>query len=121
MAYSAHRHTGELLEQIGIGADDDYLHAAPAADSARNSVDDLCALQGSRRHAQSVAQVYRKFFAGSPMVRIYENALPQIQYSVRTNYADIGFQLSRGWTARGDRELPRQSVEGRISDRRCRI
>ena len=28
------------------------------------------------------------------MVRIYDSALPQIQYSVRTNYADIGFQLS---------------------------
>ena len=27
------------------------------------------------------------------MVRLYEKTLPQIQYSVRTNYADIGFQL----------------------------
>jgi N-acetyl-gamma-glutamyl-phosphate reductase len=28
------------------------------------------------------------------MVRLYDHALPQIQYSVRTNYCDIGFQLS---------------------------
>jgi N-acetyl-gamma-glutamyl-phosphate reductase len=28
------------------------------------------------------------------MVRLYNKTLPQIQYSVRTNYADIGFQLS---------------------------
>ncbi len=42
---------------------------------------------------ESVAKVYREFFAGSPMVRLYEKSLPQIQYSVRTNYADIGFQL----------------------------
>ncbi len=28
------------------------------------------------------------------MVRIYERALPQIQYSVRTNFADIGFQIA---------------------------
>ncbi len=41
-------------------------------------------------------EVYREFFAGSPMVRLYEKALPQIQYSVRTNYADIGFQLDAG-------------------------
>jgi N-acetyl-gamma-glutamyl-phosphate reductase len=27
------------------------------------------------------------------MVRLYEKSLPQIQYSVRTNYADIGFEL----------------------------
>ena len=28
------------------------------------------------------------------MVRIYDKTLPQIQFSVRTNYADIGFQLA---------------------------
>jgi N-acetyl-gamma-glutamyl-phosphate reductase len=28
------------------------------------------------------------------MVRLYDNALPQIQYSARTNYADIGFQIA---------------------------
>ena len=38
-------------------------------------------------------EVYRKFFAGSPMVRLHESGLPQIQHSVRTSYADIGFQL----------------------------
>jgi N-acetyl-gamma-glutamyl-phosphate reductase len=43
---------------------------------------------------ESVAKAYREFFAGSPMVRLYEHSLPQIQYSVRTNFADIGFQVS---------------------------
>jgi N-acetyl-gamma-glutamyl-phosphate reductase len=28
------------------------------------------------------------------MVRIYDKVLPQIQFSVHTNYADIGFQLA---------------------------
>jgi N-acetyl-gamma-glutamyl-phosphate reductase len=28
------------------------------------------------------------------MVRLYDKTLPQIQYSVHTNYADIGFQLA---------------------------
>ena len=64
---------------------------------------------------ESVARVYREFFAGSPMVRLYEKALPQIQYSVRTNYADIGFQLDAERQARRHRQLPRQSAE-----RRCR-
>jgi N-acetyl-gamma-glutamyl-phosphate reductase len=40
-----------------------------------------------------VMKVYREFFAGSAMVRLFENGLPQIQNSVRTSYADIGFQL----------------------------
>jgi N-acetyl-gamma-glutamyl-phosphate reductase len=43
---------------------------------------------------QAVMKIYREFFTGSQMVRLYENSLPQIQYSVRTNFADIGFQLS---------------------------
>jgi len=38
--------------------------------------------------------VYYDFFAGSPMVRLYGNALPQIQYSAHTCYADIGFQIA---------------------------
>jgi len=41
-----------------------------------------------------IAQVYKNYFAGSPMVRLYDKALPQIQYSVGTCYADIGFQLA---------------------------
>jgi N-acetyl-gamma-glutamyl-phosphate reductase len=38
-AYSVftHRHTGEMLEQIGIESKPDRLHAASAAHSARNS------------------------------------------------------------------------------------
>jgi N-acetyl-gamma-glutamyl-phosphate reductase len=41
-----------------------------------------------------IAKLYHEFFAGSPMVRLYDKVLPQIQYSVRTCYADIGFQLA---------------------------
>jgi N-acetyl-gamma-glutamyl-phosphate reductase len=47
----------------------------------------------------------REFYAASPMVRVYRPQgasaakgsahLPQIQYSVRTNYCDIGFQLAK--------------------------
>jgi N-acetyl-gamma-glutamyl-phosphate reductase len=43
---------------------------------------------------------FREFYAPSPMVRVFSGAtsntkLPQIQYSVRTNYCDIGFKLAR--------------------------
>jgi N-acetyl-gamma-glutamyl-phosphate reductase len=41
-----------------------------------------------------VAKIYHEFFTGSPMVRLYDKELPQIQYSARTCYADIGFALS---------------------------
>ena len=62
-----------------------------------------------------MARVYREFFAGSPMVRLYEKSLPQIQYSVRTNYADIGFQLD----ASGRRAVIVSCLDN-LAEGRCR-
>jgi N-acetyl-gamma-glutamyl-phosphate reductase len=89
----SHRHTGELLEQIGIGAGDIMFtpHLLPIP---RGIMSTIYVRFTKPQTRESVAKVYRAFFAGSPMVRLYENSLPQIQYSVRTNFADIGFQLS---------------------------
>jgi N-acetyl-gamma-glutamyl-phosphate reductase len=94
-AYGAftHRHTGELLEQVGIDASEIIFtpHLLPIPRGI------LSTIYVHFREAQtrtSIAQVYHKFFAGSPMVRLYDKALPQIQYSVGTCYADIGFQLA---------------------------
>jgi N-acetyl-gamma-glutamyl-phosphate reductase len=89
----SHRHTGELLEQIGIGASEIVFtpHLLPIP---RGIMSTIYVRFKEAQTRESVAQVYRDFFAGSPMVRLYENSLPQIQYSVRTNFADIGFQIS---------------------------
>jgi N-acetyl-gamma-glutamyl-phosphate reductase len=89
----SHRHTGELLEQIGIGAEDIVFtpHLLPIP---RGIMSTIYVRFTTPQTRESVANIYREFFAGSPMVRLYEHALPQIQYSVRTNFADIGFQLS---------------------------
>jgi N-acetyl-gamma-glutamyl-phosphate reductase len=89
----SHRHTGELLEQIGIGASDIVFtpHLLPIPRGIMSTI--YVRFNEAQTH-ESVAKIYREFFASSPMVRIYEKALPQIQYSVRTNFADIGFQIS---------------------------
>ena len=77
-AYGAftHRHTGELLEQIGIEGGEIIFtpHLLPIP--------------------RGILSTIYEFFTPSPMVRLYDKALPQIQNSVRTNYADIGFQLA---------------------------
>ena len=88
-----HRHTGELLEQIGIGAGDIVFtpHLLPIP---RGIMSTIYVRFREPQTREGVAKVYREFFAGSPMVRLYENSLPQIQYSMRTNFADIGFQIS---------------------------
>ena len=91
----SHRHTGELLEQIGVAAGEIVFtpHLLPIP---RGILSTIYVRFKKAQTRESVAQVYREFFAGSPMVRLYEKALPQIQYSVHTNYADIGFHLDAG-------------------------
>lgn len=88
-----HRHTGELLEQIGLSAGDIVFtpHLLPIP---RGILSTVYVHFREPQTRESLARVYREFFAASPMVRIYDHSLPQIQYSVRTNYADIGFQIA---------------------------
>lgn len=90
-----HRHTGELLEQIGLQAGEIVFtpHLLPIP---RGILSTIYVRFKARQTHEGLVHVYREFFAHSPMVRLYEKGLPQIQYSVRTNYADIGFQLDAG-------------------------
>jgi N-acetyl-gamma-glutamyl-phosphate reductase len=88
-----HRHTGELLEQIGIDASE-IVFAPHLLPIPRGILSTIYVHFRETQTREAIAQIYHEFFAGSPMVRVYYESLPQIQYSVRTNYADIGFQLS---------------------------
>ena len=94
-AYSvfSHRHTGELLEQIGI-SNDEIVFTPHLLPIPRGILSTIYVQFRESQTRQAVLHVYKKFFSGSKMVRLYESSLPQIQHSVRTNYADIGFQLS---------------------------
>jgi N-acetyl-gamma-glutamyl-phosphate reductase len=88
-----HRHTGELLEQIGIDADSIVFtpHLLPIP---RGILSTVYVQFRSPQTRADIVHIYRHFFASSPMVRFHETGLPQIQYSVRTSYSDIGFQLA---------------------------
>ena len=89
-----HRHTGEMLEQLGIADGGAAVHAAPAADSARDFVHDLREA-GEAGTAEELEQCLRDFYAGKPWVRVFGAArLPQIKFSLNTNYCDIGFALA---------------------------
>jgi N-acetyl-gamma-glutamyl-phosphate reductase len=87
-----HRHTGELLEQIGIKTNELMFtpHLLPIP---RGILSTIYVQFKEPQTRASIAEVYESFFAASPMVRFYNKTLPQIQYVVHTNYADIGFQL----------------------------
>jgi N-acetyl-gamma-glutamyl-phosphate reductase len=87
-----HRHTGELLEQIGLERDQIVFtpHLLPIPRGILSTVYVRFTTPQTRA---SLLKVYRDFFGASPLVRLYESGLPQIQNVVRTNYCDIGFQL----------------------------
>lgn len=88
-----HRHTGELLEQIGIPSDSITFtpHLLPIP---RGILSTIYLRFNTPQTRSMVAHIYLSFFTGSPMVRLHDHGLPQIQHSVRTSYADIGFQLA---------------------------
>jgi len=89
----SHRHTGELLEQIGLEAGQMIFtpHLLPIP---RGILSTIYVRFTSPQTRESISHIYADFFAHSPMVRIYQRSLPQIQDCVRTNYADIGFEVS---------------------------
>lgn len=88
-----HRHTGELLEQIGISSDAIVFtpHLLPIP---RGILSTIYVRFKEPQTRNEVLHAYKAFLAGSLMVRLHENGLPQILHVARTNYADIGFQLS---------------------------
>jgi N-acetyl-gamma-glutamyl-phosphate reductase len=95
-AYSVfgHRHTGEILEQAGLDADELIFtpHLLPIPRGILSTI-----YAGLTRPAtpSEIEAVYAEFYDGAQWVRIYGHGrLPQIQYSLRTNYCDVGFQLA---------------------------
>jgi len=92
-AVFTHRHTGEMLEQIGIDGDAIVFtpHLLPIP---RGILSTIYVTFKTPLTRSQILHTYREFFAGSPMVRLHDHGLPQIQHVVRTNYNDIGFQLA---------------------------
>jgi N-acetyl-gamma-glutamyl-phosphate reductase len=90
-----HRHTGELLEQLDLERGQLIFtpHLLPIP---RGILTTTYVTFKEKTNAEAVTTLFQKFYTGSPMVRLFGSGnLPQIQYSVRTNYCDIGFQLDR--------------------------
>jgi N-acetyl-gamma-glutamyl-phosphate reductase len=89
-----HRHTGEMLEQLGI--DDSSLQFTPhLLPIPRGILSTIYVKLANPVSAEELEQVLREFYAGKPWVRVFGAArLPHIKFSVNTNYCDIGFALA---------------------------
>jgi N-acetyl-gamma-glutamyl-phosphate reductase len=89
-----HRHTGELLEQLGLTGDQIQFtpHLLPIPRGILSTI--YLHLNDSAEPA-TIQACFDAFYAASPLVRVRRTpALPQIQHVVRTNYLDIGFHLA---------------------------
>jgi N-acetyl-gamma-glutamyl-phosphate reductase len=93
-AVFAHRHTGEILEQLGLQPEQLTFvpHLLPIP---RGILSTIYVQLRERMPEGGVLSCFHDFYRGCHFVRIFTPPrLPQIQYSVRTNYCDIGFTLS---------------------------
>jgi N-acetyl-gamma-glutamyl-phosphate reductase len=89
-----HRHTGELLEQLDLKSEQITFtpHLLPIP---RGILSTIYFWFQEKRTSEEVEACFREFYKNSPLVRVFPAGhLPQIQYSVRTNFCDIGFQLA---------------------------
>ncbi len=95
-AYSVfeHRHTGEMLEQLQLGTDELIFtpHLLPIA---RGILSTIYVHLARPMLPADVESVFRQFYADARWVRVFATPqLPQIQFSLHTNYCDIGFCLA---------------------------
>jgi N-acetyl-gamma-glutamyl-phosphate reductase len=95
-AYSVfnHRHTGEILEQLGL-LPEQLIFTPHLLPIPRGILSTIYLRLNAASTAEAVENCLRNFYAQSPWVRIFPHGkLPQIQYSLHTNYCDIGFTLA---------------------------
>jgi N-acetyl-gamma-glutamyl-phosphate reductase len=95
-AYSVfnHRHTGEILEQLGI-LPEQLIFTPHLLPIPRGILSTIYVRLNSAMTAEAVESCMKKFYADSPWVRVFPaGKLPQIQYSLHTNYCDVGFTLA---------------------------
>jgi N-acetyl-gamma-glutamyl-phosphate reductase len=95
-AYSVfnHRHTGEILEQLGL-SDDQLVFTPHLLPIPRGILSTIYVRLKTAAEPVEIESCMRDFYSGSPWVRVFSHGkLPQIQYSLHTNYCDIGFTLA---------------------------
>jgi N-acetyl-gamma-glutamyl-phosphate reductase len=94
-AVFGHRHTGEMLEQLGLASDQIQFtpHLLPIP---RGILATIYVRLAERAEPEEIEACLRAFYAASPMVRVHATPnLPQIQHVVRTSYCDLGFELGK--------------------------
>jgi N-acetyl-gamma-glutamyl-phosphate reductase len=96
-AYSVfgHRHTGEILEQLALNSRQLIFtpHLLPIP---RGILSTIYVYLKHEMTADKIESCFRDFYKGKRWVRIFPaSSLPEIQFSLYTNYCDLGFCLAK--------------------------
>jgi N-acetyl-gamma-glutamyl-phosphate reductase len=89
----SHRHTPEILEHTGL-PEDRIIFSTHLLPLARGILSTIYVTLSAACSAEAVEALFRKFYAGRSMVRIWPaGSLPELQHVAHTNFCDIGFAL----------------------------
>lgn len=89
----SHRHTPEILEHAGV-PEAQLTFSTHLLPVARGILSTIYVSLREVHKPEEIARLYRTFFAGRPMVRVWPaGSLPELQHVVKTNFCDIGFVL----------------------------
>jgi N-acetyl-gamma-glutamyl-phosphate reductase len=90
-----HRHTPEILEHTGLG-ESQVVFSTHLLPLARGILSTIYVTLGEPHTAADVESLYRRFYAGRAMIRIWAaGTLPELQHVAHTNFCDIGFALDK--------------------------
>ena len=89
----SHRHTPEILEHTGL-LESQLTFTTHLLPLARGILSTIYVTLDQPRSAESIEALYRSFYAGRPMIRLWQaGSLPELQHVAHTNFCDIGFAL----------------------------
>jgi len=89
-----HRHLGEMVEQLGL-AEDELTFTPHLLPIPRGILSTVYVSLSQATTAAEIERCYRSFYQGRPWVRVFAPPkLPEIQYSLHSNFCDIGFCLA---------------------------
>ncbi len=95
-AYSVfnHRHVGEIVEQLGLKTQE--LTFTPHLLPIPRGILSTIYVHLNRAIATAeLESLFRSFYSGKRWVRVFQTPkLPQVQFSLNTNYCDLGFCLA---------------------------
>ena len=90
-----HRHTPEILEHTGL-SESRVVFSTHLLPLARGILSTIYVTLSEPRTAAEIESLYRSFYAGRAMVRIWSaGTLPELQHVAHTNFCDIGFALDK--------------------------